>query len=98
MRLPNMHQINILIDHRALDDVGMAGDVPVTFKLSDVSLHSGLNLLLRPLDLTWAICDEVLLITTPEEAENMLIPLVYDVGDLVNVATNRATSGQTMIH
>ena len=78
-----MHQINILIDHRALDDVGMATDVPVTFHLSDVSLHSGLSLLLRPLDLTWAIRDEVLLITTPEEAEQMLIPVVYDVGDLV---------------
>ena len=78
-----MHQINILIDHRALDDVGMATDVPVTFTLSDVSLHSGLSLLLRPLDLTWAIRDEVLLITTSKEAERMLIPLVYEVGDLV---------------
>jgi hypothetical protein len=48
-----------------------------------VSLQSGLNLLLRPLDLTWTIQDEVLLITTPEEAELALIVKVYDVHDLV---------------
>jgi hypothetical protein len=81
--LEDHHKIQILIDQRALDEIGIPSDTPITFSLTGVSLQSGLNLILRPLDLTWTIRDEVLLITTPEEAENMLVPKVYDVDDLV---------------
>ena len=77
------HKINILIDTVALEAVGIGGDEPITLTLSDVSLQSGLNLLLRPLDLTWMIRDEVLLVTTLDEAENNLLTRVYDVSDLV---------------
>jgi RNA polymerase sigma factor (sigma-70 family) len=82
-KLAEMHHLNILIDQRALDDVGIPADCPITFSLSGVSLQSALNLMLRDLDLTWTIRDEVLLITTPEEAEIMLVTKVYEVGDLV---------------
>jgi hypothetical protein len=81
--LEDHHEIQILIDQRALDDVGVPSHSPITSQLSGVSLQSGLNLMLRELDLTWTIRDEVLLITTPEEAEMMLVTKVYDVGDLV---------------
>ncbi len=77
------HGINVMIDARALGDVGLASDLPITLRLADVSLLSGLNFMLHQMDLTWTIHDEVLLITTPEEAENMLITKVYDVADLV---------------
>ena len=40
--------------------------------------------LLKELDLTYVVRDEVLLITTPEEAESQLVTKVYPVGDLVN--------------
>jgi hypothetical protein len=39
--------------------------------------------MLRKLNLTWIIEDEVLIITTVEEAENRLDTQVYDVADLV---------------
>jgi RNA polymerase sigma factor (sigma-70 family) len=81
--IEDMHEFQILIDQRALDDVGIPSDTPITFGLRGVSLQSGLNLILRELDLTWVIRHEVLLITTPEEAEMMLVAKVYDVGDLV---------------
>ena len=42
------------------------------------------HLLLRPLDLEYVIRDEVLMITTPEEAENLDVTRVYPVNDLVN--------------
>lgn len=80
--LKDMHGIEIQLDQRALQDVGIATDTPVTMRLQGVTLRSALRLMLRPLDLTYVIQDEVLLITTPEEAENRLITKVYPVADL----------------
>lgn len=78
------HNIRIQIDERALADVNMGPDAPVSESLDNITLRSALNLLLGKLDLTWIIADEVLLITTPERAEHHLIPRVYDVGRLVS--------------
>ena len=81
--LKDHHHIEIQLDNKALSDVGIGSDTPVTKNLKGISLRSALNLLLRDLNLTWTIQNEVLLITTPEEAENQLITKVYDVSDLV---------------
>ncbi len=74
--------IQVIIDHNALDDVGIETDTPIAVHVSDIKLRSALDFMLRPLDLTWTIAHEVLLITTPEEAETMLRAKVYDVSDL----------------
>lgn len=77
------HHINVVIDHRSLDDVGLGADTPVTANLTDLPLDSRLTLMLRELDLTWTIDEGVLLVTTPEESENRLITRIYEVGDLI---------------
>ena len=77
------HNIEIQIDTRALDDVGLGTDTPVTGDLKGISLRSALRLMLQALDLTYVIEDEVLLITTPEEAEIKLNTKAYPVADLV---------------
>lgn len=79
------HRIEIQIDVKALEDVNMGTDTPITKSIQNVTFRSGLNLVLYDLDLTWVIRDEVMMITTPEEAELNLIPRVYDVGKLVTV-------------
>lgn len=76
-------RVNVLIDIRALDDVGIGTDVPITASMPDVKAGTALSLLLHELQLTWTIHRGVLLITTPEEAETMLVTRVYDVADLV---------------
>jgi len=81
--LEDYHKIQIEIDTKALDDVGVPTDVPVTKSLKGISLRSGLRIMLGELDLTYVIEDEVLKITTPEEAENKLSTKVYPVADLV---------------
>jgi len=63
----------------------MTEDTPVTLHLSEVPLQSALAILLDQLELTYTITNEVLLITTPEEAENLLKVRVYPVADLVQV-------------
>ena len=66
-----------------MGEVGIDTSTPVTKSLHNLPLRSALNLMLREHGLTWTIQDDVLLITTPEEADNCLSTKVYDVSDLV---------------
>lgn len=81
--LRDFHHIEIQLDKKALDNVGIASDTPITKSLRDVSLRSALRLVLKQLGLTYIIQGGMLLITTPEEADNGLETKVYPVGDLV---------------
>ncbi|HEX5446021.1 MAG TPA: hypothetical protein VFW87_19500, partial [Pirellulales bacterium] len=81
--LKEKHQIEIQLDMRALEDGGMGSDTPVTRQLKGITLRSALRLLLGEYELTYVIRNEVLLITSKNEAENMLSTRVYPVGDLV---------------
>jgi hypothetical protein len=76
-------KIPIQLDLKALTDAGVAADTPITRNLRGSSARKTLELILRELDLTWVIDDGVLLVTTPDRAENRLQTTVYDVGDLV---------------
>jgi hypothetical protein len=86
------HHVEIQLDVRALDDVNLGTDAPVTRRMQNVKLRSALNLILGDLDLTWIITDEVLLITTPEEAEECTYTKVYDVTDLVKVVDRKGNA------
>lgn len=75
--------VEIQLDLKALSDAGIESDTPITFDIKGVSLKSALNLMLRPLDLTYVYKDEVLLITTPSQVEKYLKVKVYDIRDLL---------------
>jgi hypothetical protein len=81
--LKDRHSIPIELDVKKLEEAGVNLDTPVTKNLSGITLRSALRLMLNDLELTYVVRDEVLLITTPEEAESQLITKVYPVGDLV---------------
>ena len=81
--LRDYHKIEIQLDKKALGDVNIGTDTPVSKTLRGISLKSALRLMLRELQLTYIIQDEVLLITTPEEADARLVTKVYPVADLV---------------
>lgn len=66
--LSDVHEIEILIDERAFDEIGMAFDEPVTLVVKDVSLASALNLMTEKLDLGYTIEDEILKITSQSVA------------------------------
>lgn len=82
--LKDMHGINIELDPKALDDVGIGTDVPMTRNLKGVSLRSALRLMLRDLELTYEIRNEVLQITTPEAAMARAQLKVYNVSALLD--------------
>ena len=89
--LKDFHKIEIQVDRKSLGDVGLdPSTLPITKNLKGISLRSALKLTLRDLDLTYVIEDEVLLITTPEEAETRLTTKVYPVADLVLPINNNS--------
>ncbi len=81
--LKDLHQIEIQLDTKALEEAGIGSDTPVTRTLKGVSLRSALRLMLGAMELTYVIKDEVLLITTTDVASNELVTKAYPVADLV---------------
>ncbi len=76
-------RIEIVLDSRGLGECGIDTGTPITKSLHNLPLRSALRLILREHGLTWTIQDDVLLVTTPEEADNWICTKVYDVSDLV---------------
>jgi hypothetical protein len=71
----------IVLDTKALNDAGVTPETAITKNLKGIPLRSALHLMLRDLSLTFVIRNNVLLITTPE---NAFYAKVYDVADLVS--------------
>ena len=82
-QISEAHDIPIVVDSRALEEIGLSAEEPVNISLKNVSLRSFMRLMLRENELTYMIKDEVMQITTVEAAEQNLVTKVYPVGDLV---------------
>ena len=78
------YNIPIQFDRQALQDetVDETADT-VSIDVSNISLRSALRLMLKELNLTYVIDNEVLMITSKDKAEETLVTKVYPVGDLV---------------
>ena len=82
--LADRHGIPIVMNRRALDDVGLDPDTTtVTRSIKGIMLLSALNLILAEHQLGYVIQDEVLMITTKEQADEAKELRVYDVTALV---------------
>ena len=84
--LKDYHRIEIQIDEKAFEDAGLdESKTPITKNHKRISLRSALNLTLGDLELTYLIQDEVLLITSEEEAQSFkyMSTKVYRVDDLI---------------
>jgi hypothetical protein len=83
-QLSDEYGIGIQLNKTALEEAGIGTDSKVSVTLHNISLRSALKLMLRTLQLTWIIQDEVLIITTKEDAEKVLDTCVYNVQGLVD--------------
>ncbi len=81
--------VQIVFDDKAMTEAGVATDTPITKRTKDLPLRDSLDLILRPLQLTHIIRDEVLMITSQTEAENLLSIRLYPVQDLVRLVPGR---------
>ncbi len=74
--------VELVLDLKALGDVGIEARTPLSYNIAGVKLRSALDLMLRELNLTWAIFRDVLLITSPDANDVLIRTKVYDVADL----------------
>ncbi len=81
--LSQRYQIPVQFDRVVPGDRKMDPTAVVACQVDDISLQAALQLILEPLDLTWTILDEVVLITVSDETARYVDTRVYPVGDLV---------------
>ena len=83
--LKDLHGIEIQIDARALEDIGIGSDRPITCNLKGITLRSALKLMLDETKLQAVVRDEVLLVTTQDalEKDGAAFFQVYDVEPLL---------------
>ncbi len=91
--LKDLHGIEIQLDTRALEEVGVLAETPVTATINGVSLRSALRLLLRRMDLTYVVKDEAIVVTTTEQAAHELVTRAYPVADLPGRADRQQNVG-----
>ena len=75
--ITDKHNIPILIDRRALEEIGLTPDTPVNLSMKKVRLRSFLRMMLREIDLTYHVTNDVLLITTIDAAESTLATKMF---------------------
>lgn len=82
--LKDLHGIEIQIDQRALDGVGVSSDSPVTRNLKGISLRSALTLMLKELELTYCIQHEVIQVTTRDAVDSQVSVQTYSAADIAD--------------
>ncbi len=82
-KLSEQFNVQMVIAVKQLEEASVSTDTPITKQLNDLTLHSILKLILKDLELTFVVRNEVLSITTPEDAESRLQTRVYPILDLV---------------
>lgn len=91
--LKDRHHIPIVFDDNPLKDAGIDPTaLPVSINVQDLSLRSGMKMILSKYNLTYLFQNEVLLITTKDKADSTLTMRIYDVHDLVSSSNETETS------
>jgi hypothetical protein len=85
--------VNVWVDAKALEEVGVGTDTPLTFHGNRVPVEVALKRLLRPVELTWTVMDGLIVLTTPEVVETILSTRIYNVRDLL--AKSYSSDGST---
>ena len=76
-RISTQYRVEIILCNRALAKEHISPDNPVTERIHGVKLDKGLGTLLKHQNLTYAVCDNAILVTTAKQAEVELITRVY---------------------
>lgn len=82
--LQEMTGVNIHLDREGLKEAGIASSMPMSVRTANpISLKSALSILLKDAGLTYVIEDEVLKVTTKQNARGKLTTRTFPVADLV---------------
>jgi hypothetical protein len=84
--LQKLTDIQFYLRAKRLEEASVSPDTPVTISLKNLPARTVLELMLGELELSYLAKDGLVLITTPEDAENQLEMRVYDCRDLLKMA------------
>ena len=100
--LQDLTHIPIHLRKKTLDEAGISAESAVTLQFTQIRLSTALDLILDDLQLVYYDKDGLLVITTPEDADEHLEIRVYDCRDLLAMPTppgamkrGAAAAGQT---
>jgi len=79
--LSELHDIPLIVLGNKLRDASISADTPITKTLRGISLRSALRLILKDLELTYAIRDQAIVVTTPEDAEWRMRTVAWPIDD-----------------
>ena len=96
-QLSASHQIPIFLDNRGLADNGISDRTPLTLEPGSRSLEEALAALFQNTQLQWLIHHDVLMITTSEEAKELLETKVYRLVQRISRPDAAITSIQTSV-
>lgn len=82
--LATVSSLPIAIDVRQLEANGKSVDTPISSRGNNVSLATALKRLLRPLDLSWTISAQTLVIAPADGLSNRLSVRFYPVNDIIS--------------
>jgi hypothetical protein len=92
-QIGNLVAFPILVDSQSLNDLGLTPDTELSLDVKDVKLREALDSLFAGEELAWTVRDDILLITTKDDADFHLETRVFDVCDL---PAFRRGDGKTM--
>lgn len=93
--------VNIFVNWTALEGIGIDEDYPLTLSLRDTSAHTVLSLMCQllnpalPESIDYAVMDDVVVVATASEINQMRVVRIYDCLDLMGGAVTHAAAGQT---
>ncbi len=76
---------SVVLAVKKLEEAAINTETPVICKLKNVKVQTALRLILGELGLTFVTHDDVIMITTPEDAGSQLVTRVYDCRDLMKL-------------
>ena len=83
-QLGDLAGVSMYLDPNGMQLEGVTSDMPVSIDLQqEIQLKSALNIILEPFGLSHVVQDEVLKITSSNISDRKIIPIAYDVADLV---------------
>ncbi len=86
------HGLAVLMEKKALSDIGVVPGDPVSDRLDKTPIYQFLDRL-RPLLIAWYYEDDVLHVTSKEIAEKRLTTIPYNIGDLIDAGYELDTLG-----
>jgi len=90
----HLHNVPISVQTKDLADIGVSADQTIDVSYSKISLKNALLQILDPLELTYIVDREMILITSKTKASEMLKTRVYPVADFM---TNSPYSFDTLV-